>query len=40
MLQPAVIRSEPDAHEPSMRIVEYALAIVAVLTAGILALVR
>lgn len=32
--------AEPDAEERSMRVVEYALALLAVIAAGILALLR
>jgi hypothetical protein len=40
MLHPATGESELDGDEPSMRLVEYAMALVAVAAAGILALVR
>ena len=38
--QTGLSTSEPDVDERSMRVVEYALAFVAVLAAGILAFIR
>ena len=38
--QSALAPTESDAEDRSMRVVEYAMALVAVVTAGILALIR